>query len=62
MLFTSVSDIMGKLAVFSLAVIALAAFVGERLVALRLVDISNRIYITTALNVKLFFLVTNANF
>ncbi len=55
MLFSSVSDIMGKLAVFSLAVIALAAFVGERLVALRLVDISNRIYITIALNVRLFF-------
>ncbi len=46
---------MGKLAVFSLAVIALAAFVGERLVALRLVNISNRIYITIALNVRLFF-------
>lgn len=53
MLFTSVSDSMGKLAVFSLAV-ALAAFIGERLVALRLVDISNRFYITIALNVRLF--------
>ncbi|XP_043117515.1 serum paraoxonase/arylesterase 2-like [Puntigrus tetrazona] len=42
MLFTSVSHSMGKLAVVSLAVIALAAFVGERIVALRHVLLYSR--------------------
>lgn len=37
---------MGKLAVLSLAVIALAVLIGERLSSLRLVDVSDHIYIT----------------
>lgn len=37
---------MGKLAVLSLAVVALAVFIGERLIALRLVDIANYFHIT----------------
>lgn len=38
-LYLSVSVSMGKLAVLSLAVVALAVFIGERLVTLRLVNI-----------------------